>query len=57
MKQKLQQIASDLERINRDLHSESEVWNANKYYEKHPLLGAADRATLYAFVARKQPHE
>lgn len=30
---------------------------ANKYYEKHPLLGAADRATLYAFVARKQPHE
>jgi hypothetical protein len=33
------------------------IWNANKYYEKHPLLGAADRATLYAFVARKQPHE
>ena len=32
------------------------IWNANKYYEKHPLLGAADRATLYAFVARKQPH-
>ena len=33
------------------------AWKANKYYEKHPLLGAADRATLYAFVARKQPHE
>ncbi len=33
------------------------IWKANKYYEKHPLLGAADRATLYAFVARKQPHE
>ena len=31
------------------------IWNANKYYEKHPLLGAADRATLRAFVARKQP--
>lgn len=29
----------------------------SRYYEKHPLLGAADRATLYAFVARKQPHE
>ena len=26
-------------------------------YEKHPLLGAADRATLYAFVARKQPQK
>lgn len=28
MKQKLQQIADHLERINRDLHSESEVWDA-----------------------------
>ena len=28
MKQKLQQIASDLERINRDLHNESDVWDA-----------------------------
>ena len=28
MKQKLQQIADHLERINRNLHSESEVWDA-----------------------------
>ena len=28
MKQELQQIADHLERINRDLHSESEVWDA-----------------------------
>ena len=28
MKKKLQQIAEHLERINRDLHSESEVWDA-----------------------------
>lgn len=28
MKQKLQQIASDLERINRDLYNESDVWDA-----------------------------
>ena len=28
MKQKLQQIADHLERINRDLHRESEVWDA-----------------------------
>lgn len=28
MKQELQQTADHLERINRDLHSESEVWDA-----------------------------
>ena len=28
MKQELQQIADHLERINRDLHRESEVWDA-----------------------------
>lgn len=28
MKQKLQQIAEHLERINRDLHDESQVWEA-----------------------------